>query len=90
MRIGVLEHRIQFLQLDPGVLRREPPAHLDPSGFGLIFPRLDFSPQHPHFVDASIDALTGKDAQDGNRDATSIDVDLQFWYHLVSCREQRE
>jgi hypothetical protein len=28
MRFGVLEHRVQFLQLDPGVLRRETPAHL--------------------------------------------------------------
>ena len=31
-----------------------------------------------------------KQGRDGNRDVTSIDVDLQFWYHSVSCREQRE
>jgi hypothetical protein len=28
--------------------------------------------------------------RDGNRDATSIDGNRQFWYQLVSCHEQRE
>ena len=63
MRIGVLEHRIQFLQLDPGVLRREPPAHLCLRSVSMILPRSDFRPQHGHFVDTPVEALAGKDAQ---------------------------
>ena len=63
MRIGVLEHRIQLLQLDPGVLRREPPAHLRLCSVSMILPRSDFRPQHRHFVDPAVEALAGKDAQ---------------------------
>src|SRR5215210_4583091 len=63
MRIGVLEHRIQLLQLDPGVLRREPPAHLRFCSVSMFLPRSDFRSQHRHFVDPAVEALAGKDAQ---------------------------
>ena len=40
MGIGVLEHRIQFLQLDPRVLRRETPAHLRLRTVSMISPTI--------------------------------------------------
>jgi hypothetical protein len=63
MRIEVLEHRVQLLQLHPGVLRREPPAHLGLRSVSTLLPRSDFRPQECHFVDTPVEALTGKDAQ---------------------------
>src|SRR4051794_543803 len=62
MRIGVLEHRIQLLQLDPGIPRREPPAHLRLGSVSMILPRSHFRPQERHFVDTPVEALAGKDA----------------------------
>src|SRR5437868_3808749 len=63
MRIGVLEHGIQFLQLDPRVLRREPPADLRLRSVSMPLPRSHFRPQERHFVDTPVEALAGKDAQ---------------------------
>src|SRR5277367_2554897 len=63
MRSGVLEHRIQFLQLDPSVLRREPPADLRLSSVSMLLPRSNFRPQERDFVDTPVEALAGKDAQ---------------------------
>src|SRR5664280_2844571 len=63
MRIGVLENRIQFLQLDPGIVRRETPAHLRLRLVPPLLPRFNFVPPHSHFVDTAVEALSGKDAQ---------------------------
>ena len=63
MGIGVLEHRIQLLQFDPGILRREPPAYLRLRSVAMLLPRSNFRPQERHFVDTPVETLTGKDAQ---------------------------
>src|SRR5271156_645172 len=63
MRDGVLEHGVQFFQLDPGVLHREPPADLGLRSVSMLFPRSDFRPQERDFVDTPVEALAGKDAQ---------------------------
>src|SRR5271154_3267057 len=63
MRAGVLEHGIEFLQLDSGVLRRETPAHLRLRSVATLLPRFNFVPQHGHFVNPAVEALAGKNAQ---------------------------
>src|SRR6516164_9159045 len=63
MRLGVLEHRIQLLQLDPCVLCCETPPHLCLSSIPTPLPRFDFVPQYGHFVDTAVKTLAGKNAQ---------------------------
>ena len=60
MRSGVLEHRIQLLQLDPGVLRREPPAHFRLRSVSIILPRSNLRPQERHFVHTPVEAPKGE------------------------------
>ena len=67
MGFGVFQHRIQLLQLDPSIFRREAPAYLGLPSVPLGLPRLDFTPQRGHFFDATVEALARQDAQFGLR-----------------------
>ena len=67
MGIGVLEHWIELFQLDPGILCCEPPPHFGLRLIAMALPSSDFVPQHRHFVDPAIEALTRKNAQFGLR-----------------------
>jgi len=67
MGIGVLEHRIEFFQLDPGILCCESPPHSRLRPIAMALPSSDFVPQHRHFVDPTVEALPRKNTQFGLR-----------------------
>ena len=67
MVIGILEHRVELLQLDPGILCCEPPPHFGLRPIAMALPSSDFVPQHCYLVDPAVKALTRKNTQFGLR-----------------------
>src|ERR1700722_20152293 len=63
MAIGVLEHWIELLQLDPGILSCESPPHFGLRLIAMALPSRDFVPQRRHLVDPAVKALTGENTQ---------------------------
>jgi hypothetical protein len=60
---GLLEHRIEALELDSCVRRRELPINADRALVALLFPSFDFAHKLGSLRDAAVQALAGEDPE---------------------------